>query len=258
MSAPELLALLLPPGIGPSGFAGFCALSFLTSCLTVVAGIGGGITLLTVLVSFLPPAVALPVHGFVQIGSNAGRAVLFRRHTVWPILGWFGLGAVLGTALAGQVFVTLPKNLLEALIGGFVLYAVWGPKRRGSTGIPLPAFGVVGTVTSFASMFVGGTGPFVASFVSGKNLDKNGLVATHAGCMTLQHGAKAVVFGFIGFHYPPWLALIAAMIGCGLLGTVIGKRLLGGIPERVFRNLFRAVLTVLALRLLVSALFFAG
>ena len=252
MSGADLLALVLPPGVTPLGFAGFCLLSLVTSLLTVVAGIGGGITLLTVLVSFLPPAVALPLHGVVQIGSNAGRAVLFRAHLAWPVLGWFGLGSILGTLLAGRVFVTLPTALLQALIGVFVLYVVWGPRpTRG--GIPVPGFFAVGAVSSFAALFVGGTGPLVVSFVSGQGMDKNGLVATHAGCRTLQHAFKAAVFGFIGFYYPPWLVLIAAMIGSGFIGTVLGRRALGRIPEQTFRKAFKLVLTLLALRLLGTA-----
>ena len=84
-------------------------------------------------------------------------------------------------------------------------------------------------------------------------MDKNGLVATHAGCMTLQHAFKAAVFGFIGFYYPPWLVLIAAMIGSGFIGTVLGRRALGRIPEQTFRKAFKLVLTLLALRLLGTA-----
>lgn len=246
-------ASLSPPGVSPLMFAGFCLLSFFTSALTVVAGIGGGIALLTVLVSFLPPMVVLPVHGLVQIGSNAGRAVMFRSHLIVPVLGWFSLGAFLGAALAGRVFVALPTALIEVLIGLFVLYTVWGPKRRRRS-LPARGFLPLGTFTTFAAVFVGGTGPLVASFLPPEQLGRHRMVATHAGCMTLQHGAKALAFGFIGFHYPPWLPLIIAMIGCGLLGTALGRQALGFIAEKTFVRLFRVVLTLLALRLLVSAL----
>ncbi|XOV81196.1 MAG: hypothetical protein ACFHVJ_09660 [Aestuariibacter sp.] len=59
-----------------------------------------------------------------------------------------------------------------------------------------------------------------------------------------------VVFGLAGFLFWQWLWLIALMIACGYLGTKLGLKLLGKLPEKQFRLMFRIVLTLLALRLL--------
>ena len=253
MSGAGGLAWLLPPELSAPAFAGFCLLSFFTSALTIVAGIGGGVTLLTVLVSFLPPAIVLPVHGVVQLGSNVGRTLLLRQHVAWPVIGWFVAGTLLGAALASQVFVTLPAGLLQTVIAVFVLWAVWGPKRGERRALPPRGYLAVGAGSGFVSLFVGGTGPLVASFLSPETLGRHRLVATHAACMTAQHGAKALAFGFVGFAYLPWLPFLAAMIAAGLAGTAVGRKLLGKLPEEHFRRLFRGVLTLLALRLLYMA-----
>ena len=138
------------------------------------------------------------------------------------------------------------------MLGVFILYAVWGPKLR-RTRIGHRAFAVVGLVTTFLTMFVGGTGPFLAAFVNPERFGKDGTVATHGACMTFQHGFKALVFGALGFAFAPWLFLLAAMILAGFLGTLAGRAVLVRLPERTFKIIFRVALTLLALRLLYSA-----
>ena len=228
------------------------AVSFLTSALTAAVGIGGGVALLAVLVSVVPPLIALPVHGIVQIGSNAGRAGLMREHIRWDIFGPFAWGSLLGIVAGALVFVTLPTTTLQILLGVFILYSVWAPKLRPAD-IPLRGFAVVGAVATFCTMFVGATGPMLAAFLSPVRFQRHNVVATHATCMTLQHSLKAVAFGFLGFNYWPWLVLLAAMIGSGFVGTIIGRQVLNNLPEQVFQRGFQIILTLLALRLLWSA-----
>ena len=243
---------LIPPDLTVLSTTGLVLLSFLTSALTAAVGIGGGLVFLAALASFLPPLVVLPVHGVVQFGSNGGRASLMYEHIDWSVTGYFLLGSIFGVIVAGRVFVALPVEVLRGLLGFFVLYSVWTPKLRPSS-IPLPGFLGVGAVTSFASLFVGGTGPLVSAFLSPEHLGRKKLVATHAICMTVQHGLKGVIFGFLGFQFLPWLPALLVMILSGFLGTLTGRRILHRLPEKLFTQLFRAILTVLGVRLLLLA-----
>ena len=138
------------------------------------------------------------------------------------------------------------------MIGAFILYSVWGPKfsRRK---VADKSFAAVGLGTTFLTMFVGGTGPFVAAFVSPERFGKEPTVATHATCMTVQHGLKVVAFGLFGFAFGPWIPLLVAMVVGGFLGTLVGRAVLLKLPERSFKIAFKTVLTILALRLLWSA-----
>jgi len=243
---------LLPEGFSAWLAAGLVAVSFLASLLTVAAGLGGGTVMIAVMASVMPAPAVIPTHGVIQLGSNAGRAVVLRQFVAWPVLGWFTAGAVVGAVVGGSVIVTLSPAVLKLVIGGFILWTVWGPKfsrRR----IPDRAFSLVGVGTTFLTMFVGGTGPFVAAFVSPDRFGKEPTVATHAACMTVQHGVKVGVFGLFGFAFGPWIPLLAAMIAGGFLGTLVGRAVLLRLPERAFRIAFKTVLTVLALRLLWSA-----
>ena len=64
------------PELSPWQAVAFYVLSFFTSAMTAAAGIGGGVVLLAIMATVYPPAVLIPVHGMVQLGSNGGRALL--------------------------------------------------------------------------------------------------------------------------------------------------------------------------------------
>lgn len=247
-----LATSLLPPGVSALAAIGLVALSLLTSALTAAAGIGGGLLLLSIMATFLPPAILIPTHGVVQLGSNAGRAALMRRQIDRHIVVPFALGSLLGVAVGAKLFVALPTPTLQIVLGIFILASVWLPKLKTST-IPNRGFVVVGMLGSFCTMFVGATGPFVASFISPDRLERHAVVATHGACMTLQHTLKVVAFGFLGFAFLPWAPLLVAMVGAGFVGTLIGRRVLDRLPHDVFARIFKVVLTLLALRLLYAA-----
>ena len=153
---------------------------------------------------------------------------------------------------ASLVLVALPTATLQWILGLFILWSVWGPKPRGRR-VPDAGFLAVGAGASFCTMFVGATGPMVAAFWDVKRMGRLAVVATHAACMLVQHLAKVVAFGVLGFAFAEWAALVVAMLVAGQAGPLVGAQVLKAMPERVFAIAFKALLTLLALRLLWSA-----
>ncbi len=231
---------------------GLVVLSYFTSLLTASAGIGGGVILLSVLASLLPATAVIPVHGVVQLGSNAGRGFLLREFANRQVFGYFTAGAIIGAVIGGKLYLSLPGAVLQALLGVFILAMVWLPKPH-KHAIANKAYSLVGLVSTFLTMFLGGTGPFVAAFLPPAHFGKQQTVATHAACMTVQHGFKVLAFGVLGFTFSHWLPLVLAMIAAGFAGTVTGRAVLMKLPEKVFAYVFKTVLTLLALRLLYHA-----
>jgi uncharacterized membrane protein YfcA len=245
-------AQLVPSDLGWPAALLLCAVSFLTSAIAAALGLGGGLVLIAVMAAVMPPLAVVPLHGVVQLGSNLGRAVVQRRYLARDVLLWFALGSLAGALLGGKLVIALPGNTLKAILGFFVLYAVWGPKPKvAADGRWLFALG--GAVSTFLTMFVGAAGPFAAAILPRGRLEKRAIVGTHAANMTVQHLLKILVFGLLGFAFAPWIALLPGMLITGFLGTLAGSRLLKGLPERRFRIAFKTVLSVLALNLLATA-----
>jgi len=245
----------LPPDIGLIEAIALVAISVVTSAVSAATSIGGGVAFLAVLASLIPPAAVIPIHGVVQIGNNASRAIIQRRHIAWPIVVPFMAGSVVGAAIGGQIIFALPENILRIVLGAFVLYAMWGPMRfkMVSAGRALTIVSViVGAISTFLTMFIGATGPFVASTLGHYFPDRHAFVGSHAGCMLFQHTIKVLVFGILGFAFAPWLPLLALILLAGVFGTVVGSRALTWLPEDLFRKILKTVLTALALNLLAA------
>ena len=238
--------LSLPAEISPAIALGLCAASFLTSGFTAAFGIGGGVSLLALMGFLLPVGVLIPVHGIVQLGSNAGRALVQRSHIGWPVLAVFLAGAVIGALLGARFVVELDDALLKILLGAFILVTVW-LKLPALQKAGWPTFVFGGFATTFVSMFVGATGPLVITLFEKLFAERRQVVATNAAAMVVQHGLKVAAFAFAGFAFAQWLPLLAAMIAAGFAGTLAGSRLLNAMPEASFRTGFRLVMTLLAL-----------
>ncbi|MEH6492844.1 sulfite exporter TauE/SafE family protein [Halopseudomonas sp.] len=246
---PSFLASLLPDQVPPLLAVALILCSAVTSMITAALGAGGGVMLLAIMALSMPTAAIIPVHGMVQLGSNANRALMTWRHINLRVIAWFLPGVLIGAWLASRLLVNLPLASIQLSIALFILLLCWGPA------IPKVATGRVGTLlaatlTSFLSLFVGATGPLVAAFIKQQQDSKRlQTVATFAAAMSLQHAPKALAFGAAGFVFHSWLPLIISMIAAGALGTWAGLHILQRLNDRHFSRLFNVVLTLLALRL---------
>ena len=247
------LTALLPAGLDPLIALVLVGLSLVASLITATFSLGGGMLMLAVLALVFPPAIVVPVHGAIQLGSNAGRAAVQRAHIQWRFVLWISIGGVFGAIAGGQFASMLPETIFQVIIALFVLLTTWLPQPKivGRSSIA-QVFG--GAAISAVGMVVGATGPLVAVFIKGL-ADRRELVATHAMLMTFQNTIKVVVFVALGFAFAAYLPLIAAMVLAGLAGTAIGSGLLVKVSESAFRWGFKVVLSLVALNLLIEALF---
>ncbi len=228
--------------------------SFLTSTFTAIIGVGGGIALLSVMPGLLPAAAIIPVHGAVQLASNASRVFFGLRHIEWRIFWPFAGGAFLGAIAGAQVVGDFSFAGLPLYLGVFILLVIWIPVP--SRAFRLPGhFAIFGALQTFLALFVGVAGPLTGAFLASAGLPKDRLVITHGTVMTVTHLCKILVFGFVGFAFAPYLLLIAGMIGAAALGSWCGTRLRDRVSESRFRTVFRIAVTLLSLRMIASSLY---
>lgn len=249
-----LLEWLVPADLSIWAMLALIATACFTSAMTAALGIGGGVLLLAIMSMLLPVAAIIPLHGLVQLGSNANRAMFTAAHINWKVVAWFAPGVVFGAILASLLLVELPPAFLQLSIAGFILLLCWGPA------IPAVATGALGTfiaalLTTFISHFVGASGPLVAAFIKRQQQDqRQATVATFAATMTLQHAPKTLVYTAAGFVFYEWLGLALLMILAGVVGTKLGLGVLEKTSDQRFGKIFNWLLTLLALRLIWQAL----
>ena len=233
--------------------------TLLTAALSAIVGMAGGISLLGVMLLFLDPLIAVPVHGVVQLASNGSRAWVQRRHVRRGILARYGLLALPGGIVGLMVARELPPDGLKAAIGLFVLVATWRPGllmlgRHPEQIDPNRRFLVLGGVTGVLNILIGATGPLIAPFFLNLGLTRHALIGTKAACQALGHAAKIAVFAVVGgFAFGAYTPLLAGMVPAAFVGTWLGSRVLDRVDEVWFTRLYKGVLTLVALRLVVGS-----
>src|SRR5436190_11229153 len=116
------------PDIGQWAFFGLMAASLVTSFIGVFTGAAGGIVLLGLMATAMPPLALIPVHTVVMLGSGVTRTMIMWRHVMRPAVLPFVIGSLIGAALGSRVFVALATAWLELILGAFVLLVTWMPK----------------------------------------------------------------------------------------------------------------------------------
>jgi uncharacterized membrane protein YfcA len=227
--------------------------AFATSILSALAGLGGGIILLAVIVQFFAPAVAIPIHGGIQLVSNGSRAAILRSNINWSAVGWSAVLLFPASLLGVAVATSLPESLVRLAIGLFVLVVAWRPgllKRRNTGRLSSRSLLGVGAVSGFLNTTVGASGPVTSPFFRAVTTTHISFVATAATAQVLAHGSKIVAFTLDDFAIADHLDVIGIGAVGVTAGSWVGTRLLGRVSEQQLDQLFKVVLTLLAIRLL--------
>jgi uncharacterized protein len=237
------------PDIGATMFAGLTVASFATAFIGVFTGTAGGLILLALMAQVMPPAVLIPVHTVVQLGSGVTRTMIMWRYVLRSTLPPFIVGAGLGALTGAKAFVSLPTSSLEGILAVFILIVTWLPKL-GRMGAERGRFFALGFVATFVGVFVSATGTLVAPFVASAAKDRRNHAATLGALMIFVHTAKIIAFGFLGFAIAAYIPLMVAMVGSGAVGNWVGEEALNRVSEQRFRLILQLFLTALGLQLL--------
>ena len=226
--------------------------AFCTSALTAVVGAGGGTALIAIMLQLMSPAAAIPVHGVVQLASNTTRVWLFWKHMAWPIIFRFIALMPFGVWLGIELFQGLPTEVIQILIGCFVLISL-GTKQLGALrnkDVPLWAYVPIGFVTGILNMIVGVIAPVLGVLMIRDDLSKEQVVGSLGFFGFIGNLLKIAGFTLIGFSFAEYGLTMLCMVPAAVIGTRVGKAVLSNMDERYFLIAFRIVLVALALKLI--------
>ena len=82
--------------------------SFITSAISAVIGMGGGIILLGIMALIIPDGfLVIALHGVIQLFSNTTRVFIFRKYLKGVLLKEFFFGALFGLSLSVIIILIL-------------------------------------------------------------------------------------------------------------------------------------------------------
>ena len=238
--------------------------AFITSSISAVLGMGGGIILLGIMAIIIPNGyMVIALHGIIQLISNTTRTFVFRKYLKKKLIKQFLIGAIIGAGLSAIIIFLLIKffevssaseikvDFLKPLIGIFIIWYLFlkGPKKEKKS----KSFIKVGSISGLASIFVGATGPLIAPFFLNSNLSKENIIANKAACQMITHLTKIPLFiFFFNVNYIEEYKLLFPLILAVFMGTNFGKKILNMIPEKLFITLFKTTLFIIAIKLIFS------
>ena len=236
--------------------------AFITSSISAVLGMGGGIILLGIMAVIIPEGYkVIALHGMVQLFSNTTRTYVFRKYVKTQLIKQFFNGALIGISFSVGIIITLiyyfdvqsaneiKVEVLKPFIGLFIVWNLFlkGPKKAKI----VKSFVPVGLVAGLSSIFVGAVGPLIAPFFLIKSFNKEHIIANKAAAQMITHLSKIPLFiYFFNMDYTAELKILIPLILAVYVGTGFGKKILYFIPELLFKKLFKITLFIISIRLI--------
>ena len=94
------------------------------------------------------------------------------------------------------------------------------------------AFVWMGGLSGLVTVFIGAAGPLIAPFFINKDITKENIIATKAACQAVGHLGKMPIFIFLfGMNYFSEWSILLPLVVAVYIGTKLGKRMLGKLPE---------------------------
>ena len=227
----------------------------LTSFVSGIFGVAGGLILMGALVYLLPVAQAMIVHGAAQFVSNASRGVLWRKYLIWDLILKFTAASALCLAMFWFVSFVPSKTLVLFLLGASTVALFFVPAWLAPK-ITQPGVAYLTGFLGTALILVAGvSGPFLDQFFVRTDLDRRKTIATKAAMQCVSHIAKIVYFAsFAGSALDEqWLGLLMAVPIVSILAATAASRVLERMTDKQFYWWTRRIVLVLGCYYLVEA-----
>jgi uncharacterized membrane protein YfcA len=223
-------------------FAILALSSLVTSFISGILGMAGGMILMGILIAMMPVPAAMMLHGVTQLASNGWRAFLWRKDVDWRVFRGYVIGAALSLAFFAWLHfvVSKPVSLLVMGLTPFVSLAL-PEKLHLNVERPWHPF-LCGLVCSGLALMAGVSGPILDVFFVRSRMSRHAVVATKAMTQSFTHVAKIAYFGAIvsgaerGSVDP---GLAAMMVVLAFAGTSLSRRVLEAMKDEHFRSLTR-------------------
>lgn len=228
-------------------------ITLLTSTITAIVGLGGGMMLIAIMPSFLPINAVIPIHGLTQLSSNFSRALFGYKDIQYEIIPKFLVGSLIGVGLFATIVSLISLEYVPLFMGAYILLSLWSAKFNDKIK-KFENYYLIGFFQSGLSIVVGATGPLAMTLLLKDYGDKNKVVVTAAAIMCITHILKLIVFMYFGFVFFDYIGVIIAMVVGAIAGSWIGTKLRDKVDGKKFTMILKVILTLLALKIIIGTI----
>ena len=233
----------------------FAIVAFLAASIASVTGFGIGSLLTPTLSLHTGTKLAVAAISIPHLVATAQRFWTLRQHVDRRVLLGFGLASAVGGLLGAFVHNWISSRALAVAFGVIVTFAGvseltgwirsirWGSRSAW----------IAGALSGALGGMTGNQGGIRTAALLGFNIPKESFVATATAIALFVDGARIPVYlatewrGILSI----WPLMLAATVAV-VIGTALGTRLLGKIPEVLFRKSIGVLLIVLGIYMTVA------
>ena len=211
----------------------------ITSTLSGVLGMAGGLVLMAALLALLPVPGAMLLHGATQAMANGSRAWILRKHIAWRVLPPYVAGSAVATAAFVALRIVPDTNVVLILVGSFPWLARILPGLGGLDVTRPWTAAICGALVTPAQLLAGASGPLLDVFYVRASLDRHQIVASKALTQTLGHLIKLSYYLALftsAATRDVSMQVIVGSLTFAWIGTRIGTLLLARMSDGQFRN----------------------
>ena len=221
---------------------------FLTSMLSGIFGMAGGLVLLGILLLILPVGTAIAVQGAIQLVANGSRAYFSRAYIDLRVLAIMTGGLV--TAAIGLFILRYTPDLATVCITiGLLPILLWIPQSWLALDASKPhhAF-ICGLLGGGINLAVGVAGPTIDMFFIRTPMDRRTIIATKAAAQVVNHAAKIAFYWSATASLAPFeWAAIALAAPFAVLGTSAGHWVLQRLTDANFKRWTRLIVSAIGI-----------
>jgi uncharacterized membrane protein YfcA len=218
--------------------AGLAAVAVVTSFISGIFGMAGGMLLMGFLLMMLPVPVAMVFHGIIQIAANGWRSYLWRHHINWSVVAEFGLGSLFSLLVFSSFAFVPPKSMVLLVIGLTPFIALSVPQRIAPNIEMRGQAFLAGAIGGALQLVSGVTGPILDIFYVRTGMSRQMNVSTKSAAQVMGHIVKVAYFGGLvanpgGRDLEQWLVMAYAIV-FAIVGTNLSRRVLDKLSDRQF------------------------
>jgi uncharacterized membrane protein YfcA len=237
----------------PADYAVIGVTIIVSSFISGVFGMAGGMILLGVILTYFDVASGMILFSIIQFCANGWRAVQWRQYVLWPILLRYVCGAAV--AFAGMYSLSfVPDKAMVYLTLGLMPFAIEVLPRSMRPNIEWPGVPfMTGLLTTVIQVLAGVGGLFLDIFFQKSMLDRKTTNATKGAVQSLSHVVRIVYFtalaGIAGV--PLWLVPPAMLLAIG--ATSLAPFVIERMTDHGYRQWTRAIIFAISAVYLVRA-----
>lgn len=241
------------------------ASTFLTSMISGIFGMAGGMILKVVFLNILTVNASMIIHALIQMVANGWRCFLWRKHIVWNVLPPYFWGIGIGITLVSFMHYVPSAAVVLIVMGVIPIFCIAFNRFIQITIENKKQTLISATLLTFIQMTTGVIGPLLDLLYNSSSLTRQQIVSTKAFSQTIMHFIRIcyysvlipLIIGAAGEGWPEGLTIWIAglFIIASIAGTSAAAPIVQRINDQKFKFYSKIIILLVSVYCLIQGLY---